>query len=195
MPERAHVTSVDALELFRSNLIIYLSKARPALDEVSGEVVRMRVWLQDEQRARWENELRRRTRALQEAQAALFSARLSSFQEESSFQQMAVHRTKRAFHEAEDKLRVIRKWNRDFDNRVEPLLKQMEKLHTVLAHDMVRAIAYLAQAINTLHAYAGIAPPTAAPASAPPPSGSSPGETSAGGDGSGGPGVPRAGYG
>ena len=195
MPERAHVTSVDALELFRSNLIIYLSKARPALAEVGGEVVRMRVWLQDEQRSRWENELRRRTRALQEAQAALFSARLSSFQEESSFQQMAVHRTNRAFHEAEDKLRVIRKWNRDFDNRVEPLLKQMEKLHTVLAHDMVRAIAYLAQAINTLHAYAGIAPPTAAPASSPTSSGGSPSQTSAGGDGSGGPGVPRAGYG
>ena len=45
MPERAHVTSVDALELFRSQLIVYLSKARPALDEVSAEVVRTRVWL------------------------------------------------------------------------------------------------------------------------------------------------------
>ena len=78
-----------------------------------------------------------------------------------------VHRTKRAFDEAEEKLRVIKKWNRDFDNRVEPLLKQMEKLHTVLAHDMVQAVAFLTQAIDTLHAYAGVAPPTNAPASAP----------------------------
>jgi hypothetical protein len=156
--------------------------------------VRMRVWLQDEQRAHWENELRRRSRALQEAQAALFSARLSSFQEESSLQQMMVHRTKRAFDEADEKLRVIKKWNRDFDNRVEPLLKQMEKLQTVLAHDMVQAIAFLTHAIDTLHAYAGIAPPTNAPASAPAPGGGGPGNAGAGGDGLAGPGSPRAGY-
>jgi len=193
MPERAHVTSVDALELFRSQLIVYLSKARPALDEVSAEVVRMRGWLQDEQRTRWENEFRRRSRALQEAQAALFSARLSSFQEESSLQQMMVHRAKRAFDEAEEKLRVIKKWNRDFDNRVEPLLKQMEKLHTVLAHDMVQAVAFLTQAIDTLHAYAGVAPPTDAPASALPSGGGGPGDVSAGGDGASGTGFPRAG--
>jgi hypothetical protein len=167
MPERAHVTSIDALELFRSNLIIYLSKARPALDEISAEVVRTRTWLEDEQRTHWENELRRRYRALQEAQQALFSARLSTFREETSAEQIAVHRTKRAFDEAEDKLRVIRKWHRDFDNRVQPPLKQMEMLHTVLAHDMVQAIAFLTQAIKTLHAYAGVAPPTASPATSP----------------------------
>jgi len=190
MPERAHVTSVDALELFRSQLIIYVSKARPALDEVSAEVVRTRGWLQDEQRTRWENELRRRSRALQEAQAALFSARLSSFQEESSLQQMMVHRTKRAFDEAEEKLRVIKKWNRDFDNRVEPLLKQMEKLHTVLAHDMVQAVAFLAHAIDTLHAYAGIAPPTTAPGSAPAGGGAGRGDLGGGGEGAGKGGVP-----
>jgi hypothetical protein len=170
MPERAHVTDVDALESFRSSLIIYLSKAKPTLDEVSADVTRARGWLQDEQRTHWENELRRRTRALQEAQAALFSARLSSFREASAAEQMAVHRTKRAFDEAETKLRVIRKWNRDFDNRVQPLVKQMEKLQTVLAHDMGQAIAFLTQAINALHAYAGVAVPTGAPATSPPPS-------------------------
>ena len=168
MPERAHVSSIDELEAFRSALIIYLSKARPTLDEVSSEVMRTRVWLDDEQRIHWENECRRRTRALQEAQAALFSARLSTFREESSAEQLAVHRAKRAFDDAETKLRVIRKWGRDYDNRVEPLLKQMEKLQTVLAHDMTQAIAFLTQAISTLHAYAGIAPPTAAPSSASP---------------------------
>ena len=137
MPERAHVTSVDALEAFRSSLIVYLSKARPTLDEVQAEVVRTRIWLQDDQRTHWENESRRRTRALQEAQAALFSAKLSRFRESSSVEQLMVHRAKRSFDEAEDKLRVIKKWNRDFDNRVEPLVKQMEKLHSVLGHDMV----------------------------------------------------------
>jgi uncharacterized protein YukE len=78
MPDRAHVTSVDALEAFRSNLIVYLTKARATLEEVSAQVQRMRGWLGGEQRTRWENEMRRRTQALQEAQQALFSARLSN---------------------------------------------------------------------------------------------------------------------
>ena len=73
---------------------------------------------------------------------------------------MTVQRAKRACDEAEDKLRVIKQWNREFDNRVEPLVKQMEKLHTVLAHDMVQAVAFLTQAIDTLHAYAEIAAPS-----------------------------------
>ena len=186
MPERAHVTSVDALESFRSSLIVYLSKARPALDEVSSEVMRTRVWLEDEQRTHWENELRRRSRALQEAQAALFSARLSSFRESSSVEQLVAHRTKRAYDQAEAKLRVIKKWNRDFDNRVAPLLKQMEKLHSVLGHDMGRAIAFLTQAINTLHAYAGIALPADAPGASPA------ADASPGSEGAAGPGVPSA---
>ena len=63
---------------------------------------------------------------------------------------MAVQRTKRALDEAEAKLRVVKQWNRVFDNRVDPLVKQMEKLHTVLAHDMVQAVAFLTQAISTL---------------------------------------------
>jgi hypothetical protein len=164
MPDRAHVTSVDALESFRANLIVYLSKARPTLEEVSSAVQRTRGWLDNEQRAHWEGELRRRSRALEEAQQALFSSKLSSFRETSASEQMAVQRAKRALDEADSKLRVLKQWSRVYDNRVDPLVKQMEKLHTVLAHDMVQAVAFLAQAVSTLDAYAEVAPP---PASAP----------------------------
>ena len=161
MPDRAHVTSVDALESFRASLIVYLGKARSTLEEVSADVQRMRDWLENEQRTYWEHELRRRSRDLQEAQQALFSSRLSQLREASAAEQMAVQRAKRALDQADAKLRVVKQWNRVFDNRVDPLVKQMEKLHTVLAHDMVQAVAFLAQAITTLHAYAGILPPSA----------------------------------
>ena len=166
MPERAHVSSVDALEAFRSNLIVYISKARPTLEEVSADVQRMRDWLENEQLAHWAAEVRQRSQALREAQQALFSSKMSRLREESAAEQMAVQRTKRALDEAEGKLKILKQWNRVFDNRVDPLVKQMDKLHTVLAHDMVQALAFLAQAINTLDAYAGIAPPAAVPEAA-----------------------------
>jgi predicted ATPase len=160
MPERAHVTSVDALESFRSNLIVYLSKARSTLEEVSAGVQRTRGWLENDQRTYWENEMRRRRRALDEAQQALFSSRLSNLREVSAAEQLAFQRAKRAVDEADAKLRVVKQWNRVFDNRVDPLVKQMEKLHTVLTNDMVQAVAYLAQVIATLDAYAEIVPPS-----------------------------------
>ena len=101
MPQKAHVTSIEAIELFRSNLIVYLSQARPALDEVSAEVLRTRTWLEDEQRLRWENQMRRRTKDLEQAQQALFSARLGALRNETAAQQFAVHRAKEAVAQAE----------------------------------------------------------------------------------------------
>ena len=102
---------------------------------------------------------------MEEAQQALFSAKLSNLRDASGLEQMAVQRAKRALDEADTKLRVLKQWSRVFGNRVDPLVKQMEKLHTVLANDMVQAVAYLTQAIQTLDAYAEVAPPaTAGPA-------------------------------
>jgi len=161
MPDRAHVTSVDALEAFRASLILYLSKARPALEEISADVQRTRIWLESDRSTYWANEMRRRSRVLQEAQQALFSAKLATFREAGSVEQMMVQRAKRALDEADAKLRTVRQWNRVFDNRVSPIVKQMEKLHTVLANDMTQAVAFLAQAIRTLDAYADIAPSSA----------------------------------
>src|ERR1019366_6868326 len=98
-------------------------------------------WLQDEHRVHWEQQLRRRSKELEQAQSALFSARMSLIGQESAAEQMAVHRAKRAAEEAETKLRIIKKWDRDFDSQVQPMVKQMEKLHTLLANDMVKAVA------------------------------------------------------
>jgi chromosome segregation ATPase len=164
MAERAHVTSFEALEAFRATLIIYLSKARPTLEEVSSDILRIRMWLQNDQRMHWETQVRRRTKELEAAQQTLSSARVSDLRQNISTEQMAVQRARRSLDEAEAKLKRLKWWNREFDSRVQPLAKQLEKLHTVLSHDMVQAAAYLSEAVNTLAAYAEIGPaPTAPP--------------------------------
>jgi len=160
MAERAQVSSLDALEAFRSHLIIYVSKARPALEEVTADVMRTRSWLETEKRTYWENQVRRRRKELEAAQEALFSARISSLRKESAAEQMAFHRARRAVDEAEEKLRILKKWTREFESRVQPLVKQMEKLHTLLSSDMTHAVAYLTESLNILAAYAEIKPPS-----------------------------------
>jgi hypothetical protein len=169
-PGQADVRSSEAIEAFRSNLIVYLSQARSALEEVSADLLRTRTWIEDDQRRYWEQQLKRRAKELEQAQQALFSARLSILDQQSSAEQLAVHRAKRAVEEGESKLRVLKRWARDYDGRVQPLVKQMEKLHSVLSNDMVKAVAYLTQALNTLAGYAEVKAP-GEPAPATPPAG------------------------
>jgi hypothetical protein len=154
MAGQAKITSVEAIELFRAALIVFTSHARPALEEVSSEVLRTRLWIENEQRRFWEKELRLRSKKLEQAQQELFTARLSEFQESTSLHLMTVHRAQKAVREAEEKLKLLKKWYRELENRTAPLLKEVEQLHNFLTGDIPKAVAYLAQIVKTLDAYA-----------------------------------------
>ncbi|MEI6077251.1 MAG: hypothetical protein WCS94_16850 [Verrucomicrobiota bacterium] len=155
---QAQVTSVEAIELFRAKFIVFLAQARNVLEEASNEVVRMRPWLQDEKRMFWEQELRRRERRLEEAKQELFNATLSKFHETIALHRMAVQRTQQSVREVEAKMSVLKKWDRELENRSTPLLKQLEQLHGFLTTDMTRAVAFLDQTLKTLAAYHDVAP-------------------------------------
>ena len=71
-------------------------------------------------------------------------------------------------------MRVLKRWTREFEARVQPLVKQMEKLHTLLSNDLVKGAAYLAQAIDILSAYAGTRPALAERGAAPAPAADEP---------------------
>jgi DNA repair ATPase RecN len=172
--QQANVTSTDAIQDFRSSLVVYVSKARPTLEEVGSEVLRLKMWLQNDQRMNLEMLMRRRYKELESAQSALASARIASLRTDTSAEQLAVQRAKRNLEEVETKLKRVKHWNREFDSQVEPLLKQLDKLHTTLSNDMVLAIAQLGRMVETLSAYADLKPtasataPDAAPAAPPP---------------------------
>src|SRR5580765_2319480 len=116
MAQQAKVTSVEAIEAFRANLILYLSKARPTLEEVTSEVVRTRQWLAHDQRRFWQNELKVRHKKLERLQAELFSAMMSKLSEASAAQQMAVRKAQQAVREAEEKLGLLKSWDRELEN-------------------------------------------------------------------------------
>jgi len=164
MAEQAQITSVEAIESFRAALIVFTGQARAALEEVSSEVLRARLWLENDQRRFLENELRVRVLKLEQARQELFNARLSNFQVPTSLQQMAVNRAQRAVREVEEKLARVKKWDRELENRSDPLVKQVEQFHNFLTAEMPKAVASLAQAVKTLDAYAGVALPGGQPA-------------------------------
>lgn len=158
MGQRANITSAEAIQAFRVELLVYLSKARPALEEAAAEVRRVRAWMVMEKKPYWEKLWLRRKQLLEEAEAALFSAKLSSFSEVSAAQQAAVQKARRAAAEAEDKLRAIRRWDKEYETQTEPLLKQIDKMDNLLAIEVPNAVAYLNEMIDTLQKYAALRP-------------------------------------
>ena len=162
MADQAHVTSVEAIDLFRASLLVYVSKVKPLLEDACDEVSRTRQWLQSEQRLNCENLVRRRTKEFEAAQQALFSAGVANLREPGMAERNTMQRAKRALAEAEDKLKRVRRWGLEFDNQAGPMVKQFENLRTLLANDMPKAVAYLSQVVKTLDAYANVAPTSAA---------------------------------
>jgi uncharacterized coiled-coil protein SlyX len=128
------------------------------VEEVSNELLRTRVWLESDQRNYWNKEIRLLGRQLEEAEQALFAARLSTLETKSALQEMAVQRLKRKLRDAEDKQHVTRNWSRALEDRAAPMLKEVESLQSFLAIEMGRALAHLDQVVKTLDAYARVAP-------------------------------------
>lgn len=156
MSERARITSVEALESFRSSLIIYLEKAIRAADEINDEVVSTHLWLQSDRRVHWEAQVRRCTTELDQRQQELFSARLGNLQNNTLMEQKAVQRAALALDAANAKLALVKQHSRQYENRVAPMAKEIEKVRGFLANDMRQAVATLTQIIKTLNAYADI---------------------------------------
>ena len=165
MPDRAKVSSLEAIDSFRAKLIIYREKAGRVLDEVSDEVIRTRLWLENDSITHWQNEIKRRKRELEMRQQELFSAQLSGLREASYVQQQAVVKAKQVLRDTEERLQRVKQWSRQFDQRVEPLAHHVDKLRHTLGNDLGQAVAWLGELLKTLAAYAELSP--ASPATAP----------------------------
>ncbi|MBG87649.1 MAG: hypothetical protein CMO80_12210 [Verrucomicrobiales bacterium] len=160
MAQSANVTNTGALQRLRAALVIYIEKAGITIDEVTDDARRIRFWLQGEKLQYWKKEYKSRMKKLEEARSALLSARLGNLTEVSMLHQMAVKRAERDYHEAEEKIRKIKRWLRDYEQKILPMLKQLDKFRTVVSADLPKGVAYLDGALDALEAYNQIKAPT-----------------------------------
>lgn len=154
MPDEAKVRSIDELEAFRANLIVFVSKARKAIDSVSDEIRRTRLWVESDRGPFWQAQVKKRSRLLEQANAELMTARMSNFVENPLLQQQQVRKAKAALEEAEQKVMRCKHWSRSFDSHVMPLAKKLESVTQFIDYDMPQAIQFMAQIIRLLDAYA-----------------------------------------
>lgn len=156
MADQARVASIDALEDFRTALVRYQSRATQALDDVGSDVKQMREWLTFDRRLHWQAELKRRTRKLEQAEAELMTSKFSDLKDDHSVQQMGVKKARRAVEEAEEKLRMTKRWARDFDSVVAPASRQLDGLRDRLATTFPKAISGMGETIGLLREYAEV---------------------------------------
>ena len=58
--------------------------------------------------------------------------------------------------DAQTKVDGVRRWAREYENRVSPLARHIDQVRHTLVVDMAKAVASLQQSLASLHDYAGI---------------------------------------
>ena len=161
MADQARISNLDAIESFRSALIVFISKTRQSLETAQDAVKKTRGWLQLEQPAYWSSQIRLRQKKLDQAQQELMSARLSEFVDTPSTQQMAVRKARAALEEAQAKLERTKAWARDYDRTVDPLARKLDSFRDFIENDLALANAHLVEIQKILDAYNETPPPAA----------------------------------
>lgn len=158
MAEHADVSSIDALEAFRADLIRFMEKARVALEDAESEVRRTRDWLDVDRSNHWSREMKRRVKRMETAEAELYNARLTRPTESHAFYKMAVMKARREVEEAEAKIRVLRTWKHQFDHRVTPMVRRLDPAFFLVGQHLPKGVHLLGEHIKALQAYAGRSP-------------------------------------
>lgn len=164
MSDQVKISSIDALEAFRADLIQYIAKARVALEDMEGDVRRTQTWLDSDRVQHWGNQVKLWTKNLDQAEQELYSANLTNPRASNAFQKMAVLKAQRKLAEAEEKMRVVKKWRQTFENRATPLLRQLDPMFFIVGQQLPKGVFTLGEHIKALQAYA-----EKAPAASPPP--------------------------
>ena len=159
MSDQVQISSIDALEAFRADLIQYIAKARVALEDMEGDVRRTQTWLDTDRTQYWGGQMKSWTKNLHQAEQELYSANLTSPLAANAIQKMNVQKAKRFLGEAEEKMRILNHWRKRFEPLANPPLRQLEPLFSILGQTLPKGVASITESIKALQAYAEVAPP------------------------------------
>jgi hypothetical protein len=162
MVEAARVQSVDDIRAFRGVLVKFTEEAQTALISAEAELIRTASWLEGQQTAHWQDEVRKRTAIVGKCKDAIREKRLykdstgtyPSAHEEEKALRVAQHR----LEEAEQKLAATKKYVRVLQREILLYKGQVQRFSTVAQVDLPQAIAWLDRVMMKLQAYAELRP-------------------------------------
>jgi hypothetical protein len=162
MSTGARVENIEALKLFKANLLKFSEKISVALDDAETEMQRTLNWLENEQPNYWIGQIRKRHEAVERAKEALRSKRL--FKDSSGRTPTAVDEehalaaAKRRLEEAEQKSVATKQWARRLQKELLLYKGQVTRLVVACSTDIPAAVAQLNNIVSTLEQYIAAAP-------------------------------------
>jgi len=166
MSESAQVASIDALRDFRAKLCEFGVDALESLAAVELELRHTNDWLAERLKY-WQLQLRDRGEDLARAKAALVRHKWGSKDGKgvgTTEVEMEVKKAKRRIDEAEEKIEITRRWQRDLPKAVHEYDGPARQLSGYLESDLKQVLAMLDRMATSLEAYVAIsAPPGGAP--------------------------------
>src|SRR6516225_5569263 len=171
MSESAQVSSIDALRQFRAKLCEFGVDGLESLAAVELELRHMQDWLTERLKF-WQLQLRDRGEDLSRAKAALVRHKWGSKDGKgvgTTEVEMEVKKAKRRIEEAEAKIEITKRWQRDLPKAVHEYDGPARQLSGYLESDLKQVLAMLDRMATSLEAYVAIsAPPGGAPKPASP---------------------------
>ncbi len=161
--QQAKIKSVEQLEAFRATLLTFIERAAITLSGVDFTIKRARQWVEVDQLQHWKVEHRKRSRQLEQAQQERLTARLSTLRDSTTDQDRAVRKAQAALEEAEQKLRKIKHWTREFGRTFLGPQRPVSILEDFVHTELRKGTAHLRETITILDDYLHTPPPPTAP--------------------------------
>jgi len=172
MPDQVKVEDFEAFRLLRGALLRFAQAAGQSLIAADSQIVRTRSWLENEQPAFWQNQLRKRVEAVAKARNAVRQKTLykdatgraaSAIEEEK-----VLARCLAAVEQAEQKIEAVRKWLPRLEKEAEMYRSGVSRLGGALTVEVPRAVGLLDRLAATLEQYVQLeAPAGSVPESTP----------------------------
>jgi hypothetical protein len=157
MSQSANVTSIEALKRFRVAIQQYEQDTRAAITELVLEMRRAIEWIEIDRARYWPHQWRVASEAVTEARVSLERKQLTADSSDSPScyeEKKALHQARQRMRLAEDKIRIVQRWQVNCKQESDELQGQLAKLGGLLEANLPRAIAALEQMIQSLDAYA-----------------------------------------
>jgi len=179
MAEFARVTSLDALREFKAALQSFAEDATVALSEATSEAQRGLWYISSDCKAHWQRELKKRTEKLTQAKAELFKKQLETNDTRTSaiVERKNVQRWEAAVHQAEEKLRAIKRWATALERDFMLFKAGVQGMSNIVAADLPNAAARIERMTQKLEEYIHLAAPSGTSATLPGEAETAPGQT------------------
>ena len=162
MSDTAHIDSIDVLREFRVALLKFSEAADSALGDADSDVRRTLTWLENEQSAYWDGQVRKRQDLVTRAAEKLREKRI--FKDATGRippavdEEKALRLAKQRLDAAMEKQVLVRKYARMMQKVIQDFKGAIQPLGTHIAYDIPVAVARLDKLAALLQAYTELAP-------------------------------------